>query len=440
MNIDLSKVKALYKKIPNSLLLPLWEIPFSVFCGSNYRSTIKVLEEFKLCSDTEKKKRSDDVLINYLNESILYVPFYKDFARNRLKINEVTSAEQLFDFPIISKELFQEEPSLFFDQRYLKKSYNVSTGGTTGAQTHLLMSNDCYAVEWAFINSFLSENGIDVNSRRLCLRGVAGEEKNTLIGTNPIYKEMLISPFNMNPKNVIESIDTINKFSPKWIHGYPSSVAAFSKILNDHKFKISTISDILLVSEKVYSEQLNDLKTAFDANIHTFYGMTERVVFAPYINNSFIPHPLYCRAEEYNGELIGTGFVNQATRLIRYRTGDQVRVKNEGNIVTEILEVEGRWGKEFLLGKTGVRITMTALNTHSPLLKNVQKYQFYQESQGLCNLLILPSATLSEKEIFEIVNIFQQKVGNELQIAPKIVKSIALTKRGKHRFINSIFS
>lgn len=432
MKFNLTLVKKLYKATPHSLTRILELLPFDFFCGKAYRRQMKAIEE---CSYEPASDKHIEALLDFANDVIKNVPYYIDFC-NKNKISKLNDLGDFYSLPVISKEMLSNNLDLFADSRYRDKSYSVSTGGTTGNQLSFLMENEAFGKEWAFVNSYIREIGGNENDRRLCLRGVSGIEKDSLIGYNPLYKEMLISPFHLTEERIEKDIELIIKFKPKWIHGYPSSVALLAKHLLKLGRKIPSVEFVLLVSEKLYDEQCEIITSVFGYNIHTFYGMTERVIFAPFINNKFVPNPLYCLVEDINGELIGTGFVNRSFPLLRYKTGDAaITTKASNGIVTSMSEILGRWGKEFLIGASGVHISMTALNVHCGALTSVDKFQFVQEKQGECFLNIVLNEELDAKKINDILSAFQNKVGSELLIQIRIVERIELSKRGKHVFI-----
>src|SRR5262249_18606348 len=120
--------------------------------------------------------------------------------------------------------------------------------------------------------------------------------------------------------------------------------------------------------------------------------------------------------EEGLREVIGTSFHNMAMPLVRYRTGDYVRLIEESvvrgpwsvaldlqaeppsaNEVSNSLEfpwpavseVAGR-EQEFLVSATGRRISLTAFNMHDAVFDELYAVQFYQEQAGRAEFRYMP--------------------------------------------------
>lgn len=436
--ISLSKIKNLYQRAPQPVKNLLLGLPFSMFLGSEYRNQLKYLRAFSSLTLDEKIVSSEIKLLSYLNEAILDTPFYKDLATQK-GWNKIESMEQFFEFPLLTKEQVTEDLK-WFTPSHIDKKFTVTTGGTSGKQTEVFMSNEAFKKEWAYKTLMLEKNGIDINSRRICLRGVDFYGSQSSVRYNPLYKEIQVSPFKLNESSFESIIKKVKLFKPEWIHGYPSSVYEFSRLCQLYNIKDLKLKGALLVSEKLYSDQAELIETVLGVKLISFYGLTERVIFAPKIEkNEFIPDLSYGYTEEKDGQLIGTGYINNATRLIRYCTGDEVSVRKRGELVLAMTSLKGRWGKEYLVGKQGTHITMTSLNVHSEVLHFIKSYQFFQSEPGECQLKIVISKNYnpSEVEFKKVKLVFQQKVGDELDINLKIVDEIQLTKRGKHKFIDS---
>ncbi|UOA20688.1 hypothetical protein DSM14862_03526 (plasmid) [Sulfitobacter indolifex] len=435
MKFSLNVAKSIYQNMPPRVKAPLEYVPFEVFCGRPYRLQREALRNFKQLDPGEALLERNRLLIKYLNDSISHTPFYCQWAsQNGIKCFD--HIDQYYDLPIIDKEMVQRNLSAFQDTRYENSRYKVSTGGSTGRQFSFHLDNECYSREWAFVADFLSEQGIEINSRRLCLRGVDSKHPDRLVEYNPLYKEMLISPLKLSEHGVAEHLEQMRNFGARWIHGYPSAVYEFAKILRSIGQSIVGIRGILLVSEKLYDFQADLIQEVFNCQPVSFYGLSERVAFAPAEHGGFTPHPLYGVCEVIDGELIATGFLNRATRLIRYRTGDAaISFGGEDRITNKLQEISGRWGKEYLIGRSGLKIYMTSLNTHSPVLERVRKFQFVQDVPGKCTIQIVPDKGFSESDGYRIHELFANKVGIELELSISLVSTIETTKRGKHSFI-----
>ena len=434
----LDLLKKYYNLLPYSIRGLAQSIPFGVFLGRDYRRHLKFLRNFENSSIEVQTAYSTDMLFSYLNDAIVDTPFYRDFAKSK-GWQSVTSFDQFLALPIITKEHLLEDLSWFTPDISVSR-FKVSTGGTTGRQTELYMSNQAYRLEWAFKAMLLEREGVDIDSKRICLRGIDFTGSEAGIRFNPLYKELQISPFQLNHNTIAETLDIVERFKPQWVHGYPSSVAEFARLCKASDRAMPSFHAALLVSEKLDSGQVSIIKNEFGAKILSFYGMTERVIFAPMSQDGvFHPHLAYGFTEEVDNQLVGTGYINNATRLIRYSTGDEAIVTKRGRLVVAIDSIVGRWGKEYLLGNNDTRITMTALNTHSSELSFIRRYQFYQRKAGSCvlSVVLADGYNPSASQLESAKNVFQRKVGDELDITLQVVSDIPLTTRGKHQFIVS---
>ena len=89
-----------------------------------------------------------------------------------------------------------------------------------------------------------------------------------------------------------------------------------------------------------------------------------------------------------------------------------------------------------ILGKTGALISVTALNMHSSVFENVERFQYYQDTQGKVELRIVPMDGFNvEIDISLIEKAFFEKVGHEFELDIEIVDSIELTVRQKQLFL-----
>lgn len=423
MLLPIAKQSAQYL---SPLLSPVLEkIPFSLLCGSRYRKLMRELREpqrFEYLIKLQERK-----LISYVNDSINRVPYYKTQGYKPLRF-----AEEIFELPVIGKETLQEFGPLMVDPGTALSSYEVGTGGTSGKQTTLKMSNSAFSEEWAFVANFLRQRQVNINSRRLSLRGI--DRVNGVLGYNPLYKEQLLSPFHISADVIQKHSREIKDFQPLWIHGYPSSVYELAKILKNLDMRIESVRAVLLVSERTSTAQKALIEEVLGP-VLTFYGQTERVAFAEFDSSDGRYHVnlQYGFTEALGGEVVSTGFLNKATRLIRYRTGDAVD-SSDGRLFS-FPPLEGRWGSEALIGIDGQAIRMTALNSHDPLLFGCPRYQFKYIAPGLARIHFLRDPRFEDVQAEKICELFQGKTQNQITFDFRHVEQLELTPRGKHKYI-----
>ena len=76
-------------------------------------------------------------------------------------------------------------------------------------------------------------------------------------------------------------------------------------------------------------------------------------------------------------------------------------------------------------------MSLAALNMHGAAFKRILRYQYYQDTNGVMELRILPGEGFGERDIDELRGAFARKVGGELDVRPVVVDNIPLTGRGK---------
>ena len=141
-------------------------------------------------------------------------------------------------------------------------------------------------------------------------------------------------------------------------------------------------------------------------------------------------------------EVIGTSFHNLALPLIRYRTGDYVRLAEPNNI-SELeypwpaaVEIAGR-EQEFLVSATGRRISLTAFNMHDSVFNDLYAVQFCQEQPGLAEFRYVAGPQFHSSRLAQIETGIRRKLGDDFQITFREVKDVEKTTGGKHRWLVS---
>jgi len=444
----LHNIKNIYEKSPSWVKAPIGWVPLSIVLGADYRKQKSFLQQ-SLAWDTEQlKKNQKKLLFDMVEYAALSTPYYRRLFKDLGLSPRLQSMDQFFKIPIIDKQKVKDlGDDIFSDAIPASGRYKVMTGGTSGSPLTFFMSTEAYAREWAFVHELLARYDIRPDDRKLGLRGVplVQGKAQSFTKYNPIYRELQISPFHLTEEIVSHEVGKFLSFRPIYLHGYPSALELLAKLAKkDGWGRQLKMKGVLAISESLYPHQKSMIEDAFGCDVFSFYGHTERLIFAGDSpgRKGYLIDPRYGYTELVEGELIGTGFINKATPLLRYQTGDLAEIADSDiessglDTMPRLEKVEGRWRQELIAGKNGAKISITALNMHSDVFLNVSRFQFYQDEVGQVELKIVPLAAYDQtRDNRAILQGFRDKVGDELDVQIKLVDSIALTGRQKQLFL-----
>lgn len=429
--MNYSTIKKLYEKLPyvmkvpftsffrNKLIKnPIFQKNYNRICGSKKWTEERIsMEQFRLYKETLIHAYEHTRYYKELFDSVDFNPYM------------VTSFENIESIPILTKKILQERfDDLIADDG--DEGYLVTTGGSSGAPTKVMMSNETYYVEWSFVYSFWKEYGYDIYSSKLAtFRGV--KIGNKISEINPLYNEIRMNIFSMGRGNIEKYVKNIKKYGADFIYGYPSAIYNFCKLVQEAGIPVDGMfKAAFLISENLYSFQEKKIKEILKCPIGMFYGHSERAVFAGKSEKGYVFNPLYGFTEiGRNGEPIVTGFINPKTPLIRYELDDKIEK------IDDFFVIEGHRDMEVLYGKNGEEISVAAINFHDQTFNHISEYQFIQESKGTCILCVVPNQNFEQLDLKMIEKAVKEKFGISLDVTVQVIEKVQLTQRGKYKMI-----
>ena len=223
------------------------------------------------------------------------------------------------------------------------------------------------------------------------------------------------------------------------------------KLLQDSSQSLSI--PIILASSKTMSEPLHrTLEATFKSKVINYYGQAERVSFAYSTEPGvFHFHPRYGHVEfresdlTYGSdrcfEIIGTNYWNSVMPLVRYRTGDLIRVPLEYG-ARELEEVAagkrsfpqllGR-DQEYILTREGLRIT--GLNQIPKEVKNIFQMQLIQSDYDTVIIKVAAMPDYSEDDSKQILAQARVKIPASIDVKIETADNLLVNKRGKAPFV-----
>lgn len=445
--------RRIYESLPTGLTRAVKLVPFSWVAGAAYREVMSKRGLFRHASREEVRAWQERALGETLRFVTDQVPAYR---RLRGAVERLPAFDALSEFPLVEKADLQNDMRRFLPRDFERiPHYEITTGGTTGNQLRLYVDDASQSVETAFVHRMWSRVGYTPRSRKAAFRGVPFPNLRPGIywRENPIYNELQFSPFHMSEDTMGLYVERLAAYRPAYLHGYPSAVDLLAEFVLRHGLqdRLAGIRAALLASEACAPAQAKRIAAAFHARVFPMYGHSERLIMAAPCEVSDVFHhtPDYgvveivredgspCTKPGERGELVGTGLLNRSLPLVRYRTGDRATLAESacecGRHWDRFTDIEGRWKQDMLVGRSGSKISVTALNMHGDVFEHVARYQYYQREPGACVLRVMVTDGFTERDERAILAAYREKVGDELSFSVEVVDDIPLTERGKLR-------
>jgi phenylacetate-CoA ligase len=425
----------------------------------SFRDTYNFLKKSQYWS----KSQLEEYQLQKLNELLIHsyenVPYYtRIFDERGITPSDIQDFRDLEMLPFLTKEIVRENLQDLKARNYPESKFEyVTTGGTCGEPLGFYYEKGTSrAIEWAFIKTLWDRVGYRFRDKCVILKGnvVKTAEKGKFWEKSLFGRALILSSYHMSERTVPKYIEKIRKFEPRFIQAYPSTISIIASYMKKNNLEpFQGLDAVLCGSENVYTEQRKLLEDVLQCKIYTWYGHSERVILAGECEKNSLYHvfPEYGIFELSNedgkkikksgleGLIVGTGLTNFAMPLIRYKTDDLAVCSNEKCCCLRnyplITNVKGRWVQEFIIGKYNRLIPITAINMHSDIFDNVEKFQFFQKKKGEVIFNIVKKKSYTNKDEDTIKKELLKKLGNDMKLEIHTLNEISRTSRGKYQFL-----
>lgn len=452
MPTPVSLTRRLYDRLPDSFRRSVALVPFGWRIGRPYRSTLRFLLASDAWSAERLRAYQTERLAALLDAALRDVPYYVE-RYGRLRGRNPWHVLQNIE-PVEKPEI-QADPDRFRSRAVPDAAtYITGTGGTSGRPLRIVLDRSGFGVEWAFMVAQWMRVGFRPGMRRATFRGMA-MPGGLMWRDNPVYDERQFSAFAMSSDHLPLYVQAIKTYRPMFLYGYPSALTILARFLETHPDpEFPRVTALLCGSENIREGQRELLERVFRARFFSWYGLSEKVILAGECegDTSYHAFPQYgvtevrhergdvSQAPGSTGELVGTGFLNRAMPLIRYRTGDKATLLGDrcpacGRSCLLLGPVAGRWVQEMLVGRSGARISLTALNMHGEIFSGIERFMLHQAEAGRVTLQVVPAGELAEAARGRILGALRAKTGDEISWQLQCVATLPLTPRGKGVFL-----
>jgi len=329
-----------YSELPSSRSYSYFDTTYPEL-GKMFHGGLRYLsfaQKFQWKSPEEIRKYQVERLRQMLLHANANIPFYRRrFQEAGFHPGDLKSLDDLQALPVLQKQEVREHFWELYDPKQRRNAILCQTSGTTGEPLRFLLSRDQVWNEWASIISCWIWVGYRLYDRVAAFRHYEPNPGEPISKYERRTNTLFFSVFDMDEEHLPEYVRQFNRFGPKVVRGYPSSIYILASFAREHRLQLHSPEAIITSSETLLPQYRARIEEVFDCPVYDWYGTNERVVTACQCERRRAYHlSAGMGVAEYldlspHGErnpaaksLIVTTLVNTVMPLIRYRVGDLV--------------------------------------------------------------------------------------------------------------------
>lgn len=424
--------------------------------GNSFKKYSEFLKESQYWSNEKLKEYQAEKIREILKYANDNTKFYNHLIKeNGVNINSSNIFEEIKKLPILKKNVAIENYNNIITNIQESNKLIFYSSGTTGTAIHIPATKEALEREYAFKWQFQSVAGAKFKDKFAYFTGhyvIPIKEKKPPFWIKD-YNENSIrfSIYHLSEKNIESYVNAFNKFSPKFITGYPSAFYTFVRLAKEKHLEIKPVEAVFSASEVLHNYQKELVEDYLQTKVYKWYGqveLTENIHECEY-------RKLHVK-EEYGylellrvdggdaepgeyGNAIGTGFSNKAFPLIRYYMGDIMKLAEEqkcecgrgGRIIEDII---GR-DEDIILTPSGNYVGR--LDFVFKPIEHVKESQIIQEDINNIKILVVATEEFNKNDELLIKEKMAERVGDEMNFTVEKIDSIPRDKNGKIRYVIS---
>lgn len=416
---------------------------------NNWNADIQTVEEFQ-------KKELTEFLLFSLKYSEWYAEKFneKGITGGQIQNDPYSSLRRL---PLLAKKDIVNHLDLIINkQSDLGKVIPVYTSGSTGTPMKTLACPDSENRLHAIKKRFHHSVGVPVDN--LCIRFSGNKiisldrDKSPYWHHNQHENVWFFSIYHFRTETMPVFIDKLNEVKPHLLDGYPSAINVLANYINNQNIKLSFVPKAICTTAEPLTPHIrHNIEKAFKCGVYNQYSTSEGATFITECKNKKLHVNIDTGVAEYlnqkgepgkpgeHCELVVTSFINKKTPLIRYRTGDWVKLswKDEkcdcGCQMPVIEDIFGRY-EDYLVDENGVEQGMVSYRVFKTA-QHILKAQIIQTAKNRCIVRIVKDADYGEKTEAQIKAKLTSILGSSFDIRFEYCDDIETGANGKFKTV-----
>ncbi|MBN1378513.1 MAG: phenylacetate--CoA ligase family protein [Gammaproteobacteria bacterium] len=336
-------------------------------------------------------------------------------------------------------------------------AYRYTTGGSSGQPLIFYFGRKRQAADAACRIRARRWFEVDVGEPEVYLWGAPVELNQTdhiKSIRDRMLNQLLLNAFRMSPAKMDSYLKAIDKFQPRCIYGYASSISLLcsyaqqtGRTINLPKLKV-----VCTTGEPLYPEQRTLIANTFKAPVANEYGSRDAGLIAHENSHQQILQMSECNILEVldangnpvkpgeTGEAVITGLCSEAQPFIRYRTGDMVSLSRDtdkdGRGLHVIAHVHGR-STDFLVHRDGSIVHALAAIYILRETEGVEQFKIIQHAINSFEIQIVTNEFWNPVSSRNIIEKFKARFGTECRTDIQRMDTIPTEASGKTRQVIS---
>ncbi len=383
------------------------------------------------------------------------VPHYRDlFARLGLHPGDITDPADLAALPVLEKDDVRRAPESFRPEGLDERPVAQTTGGTTGTPLRYWVTPSAMQYTYATYEvRFRHWAGVALGDRMASINGrkvVPIEQvRPPFWRHNLAFNQLYLSAYHLTDEHLPAYVERLERYRPEVIVGYVSSVHLLADHINRHGLAGSIRPRAVLVSsETLFPWMRADIEAAFGCEVFDGYGLGELAAFITECRHHRMHvSPEYGVVESVatDGErhrLVATGLFNQAMPLLRYDTGDIVRLAPPeqrcpcGRALPLVEELLGR-ADDYVVTPDGRSVGPAPLSLAFQGVPGIREAQIRQDEVASVLVSLVVDPTFDADRQQQLDDELRARLGPDLAIHYDQVAAIERTVWGKRRLVDS---
>lgn len=422
------------------------------------RASFRILRELNRSQHWSREKLRE-LQLQRLREVVRlageHTPFWRErFARADLKADGIQDLDDLRKLPLLDKETIRAHREEMVWREEGPRVKLVRTSGSTNEALEFYTSS----TREAHINAARMRGHEWVGIRR--------GEKELYYWGSPIelskqdrikrMRDWLINDgftngFEVTPDRVERYFQQWKRFRPKCIFGYPSTIALTVTMAEQRGIDLSELKPLgleaIITTSEVLGAYREIIEEGFGVPVYDSYGLREaglighecghrtmHVMDEQLILETLDPDTL--EPTDGEGELVVTNLVGTAFPVLRYRTGDIVRLSEEPcqcGLTLSRVEISGGRAVDFIVTTDEKWLAGYSLIYALRSVKGITKCQAHQERVGEVRVRVVTDENYPADGDEKVIASMAGRMRDDSDITVEHVDDIRPARSGKYR-------